>query len=480
MRMMNRRIVIFLVAAVAAAGILSAQSVWEGSTAMGRYGEFPSSGYYGASDSFPRNTLVKVENLETGESVEVLIVDRLDDPGLFLLLSREASQALGIRDDQVVRSRVSLADNSPRYSTGEGDRAYHPDSDINPGADEDLAFLDRYLEPETAPDSAVEAPVRPEPGPAVSGALTVETEPEIPAAPPEEELLAEAEPAAESEPELAEPDLPAPDLLIAIKSEPEPEPEAALPVRGPVVEELYAEAPVPEALRAPLEEPLLLARSESERSVDNLYGAAAPDGEEALAVEDLPETPALREREMAIAEQFPLPEPPYNGTEESFAAAVPRLIEEQRPEEAAPALAEAAEPEAPSPVEEPEVPASDAEVEVVLEPAGERPPVEDTVAEAAGEAPAEAAVPETFDGDIQVAFRLDPQYDYLQLGVFSSAGSARSTASRFSSVYPVMVLNQDNALYKVLVGPLSPDESGALLLNFRSQGFRDAFIRKGF
>jgi hypothetical protein len=116
----------------------------------------------------------------------------------------------------------------------------------------------------------------------------------------------------------------------------------------------------------------------------------------------------------------------------------------------------------------------------VLEPAEERPPVQDTVAEAESEAPAAEAVPETFDGDIQVAFRLDPQYDYLQLGVFSSAGSARSTAARFSSVYPVMVLNQDNALYKVLVGPLSPDESGALLLNFRSQGFRDAFIRKGF
>ena len=479
---MKRRTVILLVAAVAAAGILSAQSVWEGSTAMGRYGEFPSSGYYGASDSFPRNTLVEVENIETGESVEVLIVDRLDDPGLFLLLSREASEALGIRDDQVVRSRVSLADNSARYSTGQEDRAYHPDSDINPGADEDFAFLDRYLEPETAPDTVVEEPVRPEPGPAVSGLLTAGDEQEIPAVAPEEGLLAEAEPVDESEPELAEPDLPAPDLLIAIEPEPEPEPEpeAAPPVRGPIVEELYAEAPAPEALRAPLEEPLLIARSESERRVDNLYGPSAPDGEEALAVEDLPETPALREREMAIAEQFPLPEPPYNGGEESFVAAVPSLIEEQRPEEAAPALAEAVEPEAPSPSEEPEAPAPDADVEVVLEPAGERPPVADTVAEAEPEALAEAAVPETFDGDIQVAFRLDPQYDYLQLGVYSSAGSARSTAARFSSVYPVMVLNQDNALYKVLVGPLSPDESGALLLNFRSQGFRDAFIRKGF
>jgi hypothetical protein len=180
---MNRRILILLVAAVAAAGILSAQSVWEGSTAMGRYGEFPNSGYYGASDSFPRNTLVEVENLETGESVEVLIVDRLDDPGLFLLLSREASEALGIRDDQVVRSRVSLADNTARYSAGQEDRPYNPDPDINPGAGENLAFLDRYLEPETAPAAAVEELVIPAPGPAVSGVLTAEAESESTAPP---------------------------------------------------------------------------------------------------------------------------------------------------------------------------------------------------------------------------------------------------------------------------------------------------------
>ncbi|HUX20439.1 MAG TPA: SPOR domain-containing protein, partial [Spirochaetia bacterium] len=45
--------------------VLSAQSVWEGSAAVGGYGSFPSTGLYGASDSFSQNTLVTVENPQT-------------------------------------------------------------------------------------------------------------------------------------------------------------------------------------------------------------------------------------------------------------------------------------------------------------------------------------------------------------------------------------------------------------------------------
>ena len=139
-------------------GSLFSQSEWEGTTAMGRYGEFPSSGLYGASNSFPRNTLVEVKNLETGMSATVLIVDRLNDPGLFLLLSREAAENLGIEDDQIVRSRVKMADNSRRLSIEDKDRPYHPDPDINPGAEEELSFLDRYATAEPDTDSMPPVP----------------------------------------------------------------------------------------------------------------------------------------------------------------------------------------------------------------------------------------------------------------------------------------------------------------------------------
>jgi len=35
------------------------------------------------------------------------------------------------------------------------------------------------------------------------------------------------------------------------------------------------------------------------------------------------------------------------------------------------------------------------------------------------------------------------------------------------------------APYKLMIGPLNEDESGTLLYTFTSQGFRDAFVRKG-
>ena len=442
---MNRRTSLLLLAVFAVMGLLYAQSEWEGTTAMGRYGEFPNSGYYGASDSFPRNTLVKVENLETGTTVPVLIVDRLDDPGLFLLLSREAAEELGIRDDQVVRTKVSLADNRGRLDRVDGDRPFSPDPDVNPAAGNNLAFLDRYAGDEgTAAPAPVSPPPAPaeeaqedEPTPRLEGALIVE---DIAGAESEETR------ASEPEPVLAEEPLPAPETPID---------------EGPRVEELYAGAPDREEFSAPLKEPVLLAGSRDEGRADNLYGAAAPASDAEFAAADLPPVPEFTEREAAIAEQFPLPEPPYDSEDESFVAAVPMLLEEPLSEETAmteaPPETEPVEAEKPRPAVAPEE-----EVAILLEPAEARP------------APAAAS------GETTTAFNLDPASHYLQLGVYSSVGSARTTADRFSPVYPVVVLNQDNALYKVLVGPLSPDESGALLLNFRAQGYRDAFIRKGF
>lgn len=509
---MKRSVLLILLITFFTVGIATAQSEWEGTTAMGRYGEFPNSGYYGASNSFPRNTLVEVENVETGRTATVLIVDRLDDPGLFLLLSREAAEELGIEDDQVVRSRVVLADNSNRLAVENEDRPFSPDPDVNPGADEELAFLDRYLGEEEEPQ-ALTPPAPPAEEPALSGALVVEAEPEPeaqeePAEVPEgleeseeslsseeaallgseDALLGSAEPEESLEPELAEPDLPAAQLGVVVAPEPEveaeePPAEVSLPA-GPFVEELYAESPPQAVLDLPLDDPDLHERIASESSADNLAGASAPEESEEIAVADLPPTPEARERAQLLAEQFPLPAPPYDGEEEEFAAAEPKLIEEPRPEERA--VAEAVEPvvepepepaEETPPVEEPEVP--EGEVALVLEPAEERPP-EAPEAEEEPIVEPEPELPAVEPEESAVSVRLDPEFHYLQLGVYSSQGSAQTTAAQFSSVYPVMVLNQDNALYKVLVGPLSPDESGALLLNFRAQGFRDAFIRKGY
>ncbi|TVQ25744.1 MAG: hypothetical protein EA382_06495 [Spirochaetaceae bacterium] len=71
---------------------------------------------------------------------------------------------------------------------------------------------------------------------------------------------------------------------------------------------------------------------------------------------------------------------------------------------------------------------------------------------------------------------------YLQVGAFSNRGTADVTVDAFASVYPMAIVPvaRDGAtIYRVLVGPLERDETGTLLLWFRSRGYRDTFVRSG-
>ena len=113
--------------------VLSAQTLWEGSAAVGSYGVLPVKGLYGASNSFSRNTVVEVENLENGKKTEIIIVDRLEKSGFLLLLSQEAGASLGVSSGNVVRIRATLGQEDKINSYALSDeQALHPDPDVNP------------------------------------------------------------------------------------------------------------------------------------------------------------------------------------------------------------------------------------------------------------------------------------------------------------------------------------------------------------
>jgi hypothetical protein len=70
-------------------------------------------------------------------------------------------------------------------------------------------------------------------------------------------------------------------------------------------------------------------------------------------------------------------------------------------------------------------------------------------------------------------------YYYLQLGVFSSQGTAEKIL-RANPTYPMMIVTgraADANVYKVVVGPLKRDETGTVLYLFKARGYRDAFLR---
>ncbi len=83
------------------------------------------------------------------------------------------------------------------------------------------------------------------------------------------------------------------------------------------------------------------------------------------------------------------------------------------------------------------------------------------------------------DGDIPVVSRLDASSHYLQVGAFREEYSAMAAAGRFDRRFPI-TLQKGEGVFRVLVGPLTPDESGALLVTVKALGYKDAFIKRGY
>ena len=131
------------------APVLGDELQWQGTIAAGGYGAFPPTGFYAASDSFPRNTVVTVENLHNGKTASVIIVDRLSTPRLFMTVSAEAATELGLSSDSIVQARVTMADDGKEYAGSYTDLAKSRDPDINPSASfmdgDEMDFLESVL-----------------------------------------------------------------------------------------------------------------------------------------------------------------------------------------------------------------------------------------------------------------------------------------------------------------------------------------------
>lgn len=143
--------------------ILPAQRFWEGSVAAGRYGDFPPEGYYGTTMLFPRNSIVEVQNLDTGKAVRVIITGELKHPSLLMLVSEKAAEDLGLagRDPAPVRVSLLVSAIAPLPDPG-FDLPYSPDPDVNPAAaagDVNLLVDKRRYRSDPSPEAP---PARPE------------------------------------------------------------------------------------------------------------------------------------------------------------------------------------------------------------------------------------------------------------------------------------------------------------------------------
>jgi hypothetical protein len=148
---MKRFLALFLLPAFM---ILTSASIWEGAASVSAGGDLPDDGYYAATNSFPRNTLVDITNLETGKTVRVIVASGLDSPGLLAMISREAAEAIGLQNRSIGRIRMTKPPDPIAFSRPDGDQSRSGD----PDHDSQAAVSSVYPPPKAPPERPAAAP----------------------------------------------------------------------------------------------------------------------------------------------------------------------------------------------------------------------------------------------------------------------------------------------------------------------------------
>ncbi|MDR0375603.1 MAG: SPOR domain-containing protein [Treponema sp.] len=417
-------------------GTLIGASIWEGAAAVAPEGVLPNTGYYAATNAFPRNTAVMVTNLENGKTIQVSVAAALDNSSVLMLLSREAADAIALPTNYPGRVRVMetidpvtmLPPLENRISNGDPD--YDPMARIN----------------SAQPNSA--API------------------------PEEEpsALAGGGAPAEIEPDGGEPFAPAEIASDGEEPPPVPEEEPSALAGGATPAEIASDGeeppPVPEEEPSALadiasddEEPPTLAEEAAQAEI-------ASDGEEPPSIPE-EESPALAEG-AAPAEIEPDGEEPMIYSEDYSVALVP--AENRAPEGKGvdiPLDAQVA------PIE-----TRQEKQEQTPDTANFVTSIEDALA---ASQPQDVGASRTNFSAPMITSMEKGMY-YVQLRSYSRPELVENELVKIGKQHNVSVQVTElsgKQLYRILVGPVSYGESNQLLRQYKARGWSDAFVWLG-
>lgn len=496
-------------------------------------------GYFGKAAGYLPGDSVSITNPNTGITLQILNLGTLDaSGGIAILISEESAKSLGIERNSGVK--VKLAPRSGYFDETVSGNAVLDEKTLPAAKEEPVSDVsaepDVQPEPESASQPAENAAVSVEPAAPVAVAgvpLIADTEDsaeeenaevaavedEVPAdeaeqseeigseteddfsdeeklsaEPVEEEFSADDEPSVESVEEETEP---------VIVEAPAPTEECEVPEESPadeVPEEPYEDYESVEdgflESKEAVEQPSPAEESEAEavtvEEPDPIEEETEdlPEEENAELViveepqEEEPETPTEDEtEEEAVTVEEPSP------IEEDSAAEENQMEEVSEPEEV---VAEPnAEPEAQSSEEsessdyapivlvpsEPESPEPPVDASIENEPI-EIVPVESVPEEKKSEPePLQTEYPVSIqDYVVSSESALASNCYYIQIATMGNIRNIENILVKYSK-YPVSLIPAGKN-YRVLVGPLSVDEYGAVLAKFKNAGFKDAFVRK--
>jgi hypothetical protein len=428
--------------------ILIGASVWEGSAAVSLAGELPDGAYYVATNSFPRNTVVDVTNLENGRTIRVIVAAGLDSSGLLAMLSRNASTAIGMPVRGRGRIRMTAPSDPVAFSRfAEQNELSFPDSPV----------------PASAPDEVVSATVR---------IATVE---DLAASTPEDRFYSMVvnKPESYVPPAVAYPQ----DGSLHVEPRPAwiPE-EAGMP---PVI----TETPHPDAPPLLYDPPL----------------AAVPAPEPAQP-QPMLTAPAYPNRSLSTTPYTWQSSHPYIAPSSEAPALPPDVIITLEPaEERPPREASAREPLSVPPSQQagtvaagddtyldpryfigpiqqaPRHPQPSARIVTAPQPTPQSAaPLSQPALQAAGPAPGGSIF------SVPVISQFEGGKRYVQIGAFARPDTLETAVAHANRSYPLAIQTGDSnntLVYRLLIGPLNAGESAAVLQRIKSGGFPDAFIR---
>jgi len=530
---MKRICLVFIL--IFAAAQLSAQSVWTGNAAVSSekefesyYSEDSSTGrYLGASNSFPGSTEVTITNPRNGKTVSVSIVKRLSQPGLFLVLSPEAGEAIELPDDDILNVEVVVKrKNEEIFSSYSDDRPYSEDPDLNPSAElsaespVDSSSSDTDIVSTTAVVEEAEPEIEP---PVETGVnefippvvldseglayeegydpLVVLEDTEESSEPGEvveiiDDPLVLAQTITGS---VSEPEIPLPETYDSTDLPDSYEPELVEDTVINTSPEVVGITPESDKYSNTLDDRIVLAEPELLDSELVESGIIEPENLDSefmdADIDDLLiSEPAVKEPELedVIISDIVISEPELDESE--FEAPV---IDEPEPVVIEPVVEEII-------VAKPEIEAEPLEIEPVVEevvvaepepepenviyfltPGDFRPPPQSEEKEKEKEKEkikekTIVALPvERSELESMIVTELRNGGSYLQLGTYGSVDVLYDQIEQIDDFYPSIVLtmgNEENRLYKLLIGPISRDEKGIIMTRFRSLGYLDAFL----
>lgn len=479
-------------------------------------------GYFGKAAGYLPGDSVSITNPNTGITLQILNLGTLDaSGGIAILISEESAKSLGIERNSGVK--VKLAPRSGYFDETVSGNAVLDEKTLPAAKEEPVSDVSAepavQAGPEAASQPAENAAVSVEPAAPVAVAgvpliadtednaeeedaevAAVEDEAETPvdeidsedetdfsdeeklsAEPVEEEVSADDEPSVEEETEPVIVEAPAPTEECEVPEEPYEDYES--------VEDGFLESK--EAVEQP---------SPAEESEVEAVTVEEPDPIEE-ETEDLPEE---ENAELVIVEE-PQEEEPETPTEdeteeEAVTVEEPSPIEEDSAEENQ--MEEVSEPEevVAEPNAEPEAQSSGESessdyapiVLVPSEPESPEPPVDASIENEPIEIVPVESVPEEKKSEpepLQTEYPVSIQdyvvssesalasnCYYIQIATMGNIRNIENILVKYSK-YPVSLIPAGKN-YRVLVGPLSVDEYGAVLAKFKNAGFKDAFVRK--